>query len=75
MEIKLSDLDSVNITPRERQVIILRFGLDGKNPRTLEEVGHEFMVTRERVRQIQAKCLEKIRKNELHTRTQDSLSA
>lgn len=74
LEITISDLDeTVAITPRERQIIILRFGLDGNKPKTLEEVGHEFKITRERVRQIQAKCLEKIIKhrNDLHTRTED----
>ena len=56
-------LDEVlkTLTPREAQVIILRFGLEDGNPRTLEEVGKEFNVTRERIRQIEAKALRKLR--------------
>jgi len=46
---------------RERRVLSLRFGLDDGVTRTLEEVGKEFGVTRERIRQIEAKSLERIR--------------
>ena len=49
------------LTPREEKVIRLRFGLDDGRPRTLEEVGEEFDVTRERIRQIEAKALRKLR--------------
>ena len=49
------------LTPREAKVITLRFGLDNGKPMTLEEVGNEFDVTRERIRQIEAKALRKIR--------------
>lgn len=49
------------LTPREERVIRLRFGLDDGQQRTLEEVGREFNVTRERIRQIEAKALRKIR--------------
>ena len=49
------------ITPREKRVIILRFGLEDGRSRTLEEVGQEFSVTRERIRQIEAKALRKLR--------------
>jgi len=49
------------ITPRERRVIQLRFGLEDGRARTLEEVGKEFNVTRERIRQIEAKALRKLR--------------
>ena len=49
------------LTPREAKVLRLRFGLDDGNPRTLEEVGKEFHVTRERIRQIEAKALRKLR--------------
>jgi len=50
-----------SLTPRERRVLTLRFGLDDGCQRTLEEVGNEFNVTRERVRQIEAKALRKMR--------------
>jgi len=49
------------LTERERQVLELRFGLKDSQPRTLEEVGRQFHVTRERIRQIEAKALKKIR--------------
>ena len=49
------------LSEREQKVIALRFGLDGGNPRTLEEVGREFGVTRERIRQIESKTLSKLR--------------
>jgi RNA polymerase primary sigma factor len=52
-------LDS--LTDRERKVLQLRFGLDDGRSRTLEEVGKEFHVTRERIRQIEAKALRKLR--------------
>ncbi|MBQ3602629.1 MAG: RNA polymerase sigma factor RpoD [Clostridia bacterium] len=56
-------LDDVlkTLTPREEKVIMLRFGLADGHPRTLEEVGKEFNVTRERIRQIEAKALRKLR--------------
>lgn len=49
------------LTPREQKVLRLRFGLDDGRARTLEEVGKEFNVTRERIRQIEAKALRKLR--------------
>jgi RNA polymerase primary sigma factor len=49
------------LTPREQRVIILRFGIDDGRSRTLEEIGHEFNVTRERIRQIEAKAIRKLR--------------
>ena len=49
------------LTDRERKVILLRFGLEDDRSRTLEEVGKEFNVTRERIRQIEAKALRKLR--------------
>ena len=55
----MSVLDT--LTPREEKVLRLRFGLDDGRQRTLEEVGKEFSVTRERIRQIEAKALRKLR--------------
>jgi len=49
------------LSDRERRVLLLRFGLEDDRPRTLEEVGMEFNVTRERIRQIEAKALRKLR--------------
>lgn len=57
-------LDVVNgLNDREKKIIKMRFGLDGDRPHTLEEVGAEFAVTRERIRQIEAKALNKLRKH------------
>ena len=49
------------LTPREEKVLRLRFGIEDGRTRTLEEVGKEFNVTRERIRQIEAKALRKLR--------------
>ncbi len=49
------------LSERERRVLIMRFGLDDGKPKTLEEVGREFNVTRERIRQIEAKAIRKLR--------------
>ena len=49
------------LTPREREVLRMRFGLEDGTPRTLEEVGRHFKVTRERIRQIEAKALKKLK--------------
>jgi RNA polymerase primary sigma factor len=57
---KLGDV-LCSLNERERQVLELRFGLGDGNVRTLEEVGHQFRVTRERIRQIEAKALRKMR--------------
>jgi len=54
----------VDLTPREQKILSMRFGLDDGVTHTLEEVGKEFGVTRERIRQIEAKALEKIREHE-----------
>jgi RNA polymerase primary sigma factor len=51
------------LTPREQKILRMRFGLDDGRTHTLEEVGQEFGVTRERIRQIEAKALTKLRKN------------
>jgi len=50
------------LTPREQKILIMRFGLKDGMIRTLEEIGKKFGVSRERIRQIEAKALEKIRK-------------
>ncbi len=59
------------LTPREQKVIRLRYGLDDCHPRTLEEVGKEFNVTRERIRQIEAKALRKLRHPNRSKKLQD----
>ena len=64
-------LDS--LTPREEKVLRLRFGLEDGRSRTLEEVGKEFNVTRERIRQIEAKALRKLRHPSRSKRLKDFL--
>ncbi|MBE5756173.1 MAG: RNA polymerase sigma factor RpoD [Clostridiales bacterium] len=61
------------LTPREEKVLRLRYGLDDSRPRTLEEVGKEFNVTRERIRQIEAKALRKLRHPSRSKRLKDFL--
>lgn len=63
MSLLKEQLDEVlkTLTPREAKVLSLRFGLKDGNPKTLEDVGKEFNVTRERIRQIEAKALRKLR--------------
>ena len=61
------------LTERERQVLRLRFGLDDGRARTLEEVGREFHVTRERIRQIEAKALRKLRQPSRSRKLRDYL--
>lgn len=61
------------LSPREAKVLRLRYGLDDGRPRTLEEVGREFNVTRERVRQIEAKALRKIRNPNRSSKLRDFL--
>lgn len=63
-----------DLKERERQVIVLRFGLEDGHPRTLEEVGKEFNVTRERIRQIEAKALRKLRNPVRSKRIRDFLT-
>ena len=62
-----------DLKERERQVIVLRFGLEDGHPHTLEEVGKEFNVTRERIRQIEAKALRKLRNPVRSKRIKDFL--
>lgn len=61
------------LTPREEQVLKLRFGLEDGRTRTLEEVGNEFKITRERIRQIEAKALRKLRHPSRSKRLKDYL--
>ena len=61
MREQLDDALDTNLTDREKLVLRLRFGLDTGETKTLEEVGREFHVTRERIRQIEAKALMKLR--------------
>jgi RNA polymerase primary sigma factor len=61
------------LTPREEKVLRLRYGIDDGRPRTLEEVGREFNVTRERIRQIEAKALRKLRHPSRSKRLKDFL--
>ena len=63
-----------DLKERERQVIVLRFGLEDGHPRTLEEVGKELKVTRERIRQIEAKALRKLRNPVRSKRIRDFLA-
>lgn len=63
-----------DLTPREKDVIILRYGMDGDEPRTLEEVGRALAVTRERVRQIETSALSKLRKRGRNRRLRDMLN-
>jgi RNA polymerase primary sigma factor len=53
-------LDS--LSENEREILVLRFGLDDREPQTLDTIGQQFGVTRERIRQIEAKSLEKLRR-------------
>ncbi len=61
------------LTDRERKVLELRFGLEDGIARTLEEVGHEFRVTRERIRQIEAKALKRLKSEEVVQKLKDYL--
>jgi RNA polymerase primary sigma factor len=53
------------LTSRERKILIMRYGLDGRPPRTLDDIAMEFGISRERVRQIEARAMAKIKNNEL----------
>ena len=59
---------------RERQILALRFGLDRGEPRTLEEVGEYFNLTRERIRQIEARAMSKLRHPSADTGARDLLA-
>lgn len=62
-----------SLTPREQKVIMLRYGIEDGHSRTLEDVGKEFNVTRERIRQIEAKALKKLRQPSRSKRLKDFL--
>jgi RNA polymerase primary sigma factor len=62
------------LTDRERKVLELRFGLKDGVSRTLEEVGHEFKVTRERIRQIESKALKRLRSKDIEIKLKDYLN-
>ena len=61
------------LTPREQKILRMRFGLEDGRSHTLEEVGQEFGVTRERIRQIEAKALAKLRKHRESKKLRDYL--
>ena len=61
------------LSPRERKVIRLRFGLEDGRAHTLEEVGREFNVTRERIRQIEAKALRRLKNPNIGKKLKDYL--
>ena len=63
------------LSEREQEIVRLRFGLDGGQAKTLEEVGREFGVTRERIRQIEAKTLAKLRHPQRSQRLNEFLEA
>jgi len=69
----MSALDE--LSAREKEVVRLRFGLDGDRPQTLEEVGKQFGVTRERIRQIESKTLAKLRHPQRRQKLEDYLRA
>ena len=66
---------SASCREREQEIVRLRFGLDDGQARTLEEVGKEFGVTRERIRQIEAKTLAKLRHPQRSQRLKEFLEA
>lgn len=63
------------LTPREQKVIMLRYGIEDGHTRTLEDVGREFSVTRERIRQIEAKALKKLRQPSRSKKLKDFMDA
>jgi RNA polymerase primary sigma factor len=52
-----------SLSPREAKILQMRFGVGGSRPHTLDEVGRAFMLTRERIRQIESKALSKLRRS------------
>lgn len=75
LSLKQTVLEALNeLTDREKNVIILRFGFDDGIPKTLEEVGKDFHVTRERIRQIESKALRKLKKRSKQNHLEDLLN-
>jgi RNA polymerase primary sigma factor len=64
-----------SLSPREQDVLALRFGLNGKEPHTLEAVGKELHITRERARQLELQALEKLRRNHAGAQLRETLEA
>jgi RNA polymerase sigma factor (sigma-70 family) len=64
----------VGLDGREREILRLRFGLDRGQPRTLDEIGEAFSLTRERIRQIEAQAMSKLRHPSLDRRAHELLS-
>ena len=75
LELMKGDIQSflTELTPREQKILKMRFGLEEEKNHTLEEVGREFGVTRERIRQIEAKALERLREHQQSDRLKDYL--
>ena len=70
---RLEDVLSENLTEQEQDIIVLRFGLDGEPPRTLDQIGERMSVSRERIRQMQVKALDKLKKPRLLEALKDFL--
>jgi len=70
---RLGQVMEQNLTEQERDIISMRFGLDGQSPRTLDEIGEEMSVSRERIRQMQVKALDKLHKPRLLEELKDFL--
>ena len=64
----------VHLEPRERDILRMRYGLDRGDPRTLEEVGRHFHLTRERIRQIEARAMSKLRHPSVEVGARDLLA-
>ena len=70
---RLGDVMSENLTEQEQDILVLRFGLDGEPPRTLDQIGERMSVSRERIRQMQVKALDKLQKPRLLEALKDFL--
>jgi len=70
---RLGEVMAANLSPQEREIIAMRFGLGGQSPKTLDEIGEEMSVSRERIRQMQVKALGKLHKPRLLEELKDFL--